>query len=194
MSDAIADRAVVVEVSEPQPLAHGFLIYNRYDILISRDAVTPRKQRRDVICAGGVAAVLPVDVARGQVVLLRQFRLAAHLATGRGELVEIVAGRVEQGESTADAARRECVEEIGVAPAKLIELYSVLSTPGITDELVTFFIGIVDTSAVPSRGGADESEDIRPFVVSIEDALAALKGGAIKNALLVSALQWFGIA
>ncbi len=63
-----------------------------------------------------MAAVLPVDLARDEVVLLRQFRLAAHLANGDGSLVEIVAGHVEANEQPVATARRECVEEIGVAP------------------------------------------------------------------------------
>ena len=193
MTDDIADRAVAVDVSEPQSIARGFLNYDRYEIAITRDGEASLRQTRDVIAAGGVAAVLPIDVARGQIVLLRQFRLAAHLATGYGELVEIVAGRIEANESAEAAAARECFEEIGIRPAKLVELYSVLSTPGITDELVTFFLGVVDTSAVPLRGGTDESEDVRPFVVSIDDAIAALNDSAVKNALLVSALQWLAL-
>lgn len=193
MTGRVEDRAVVVDVAEPQSLARGFLAYDRYRIAIARAGEAPLTQTRDVIRAGGVAAVLPVDVARGQIVLLRQFRLAAHLATGCGELVEIVAGRVETGESAEVAARRECFEEIGIQPTKLIELYSVLSTPGITDELVTFFLGVVDASAVPARGGTDESEDVRPFVVSIDDAIASMNAGAVKNALLVSALQWLAL-
>lgn len=193
MTARIADRAVAVAVSEPQAIARGFLNYDRYQISITRDGESPLAQQRDVIGAGGVAAVLPVDVARGQVVLLRQFRLAAHLATGRGELIEIVAGRVETGESALEAARRECFEEIGSQPSKLVELYSVLSTPGITDELVTFFVGFVDASAVQARGGTDDSEDTRPFAVAIDDALAALNEGAVRNALLVSALQWLAL-
>lgn len=193
MTSEIADRAVAVDVSEPTSIGCGFRRYDRYEIAIARDGEAPLRQQRDVIAGGGVAAVLPIDVARGQIVLLRQFRLAAHLATGRGELVEIVAGRVEQDETAEVAAGRECFEEIGVKPVRLVELYNVLSTPGITDELVTFFLGIVDSSQVPSRGGVDESEDIRPFVVSIDDALAALNAGAVKNALLVSALQWLAL-
>ncbi len=99
--------------------------------------------------ASRVAAVLVLDLARDHVVLIRQFRLPAHLATGRGDLVEIVAGRVEPDEAAIDAASRECVEEIGLAPQRLVELYSVLSTPGVVDEYVTFFLGFVE-SIIPT--------------------------------------------
>lgn len=191
--EGIADRAVGVTVSDPQLLASGFLDYVRYDVGIPNEDAAPARQTRDVVRAGRVAAVLTIDLARDELVLLRQFRLAAHLATGRGELVEIVAGRVESGESAVDAARRECHEEIGLVPHAMVELFSVLSTPGITDEYVTFFLGFIDADRVPSRGGTDDTEDTRPFVVSIDEALMALAQGAVANALLVSALQWLTI-
>ena len=85
---------------------------------------------------------------------MRQFRLAAHLANGRGNLVEIVAGHVEADEQPAEAARRECVEEIGVAPGLLVELFTYPTSPGMSDEEITLFLGIVDASGVPERAGA----------------------------------------
>jgi ADP-ribose pyrophosphatase len=190
---SIVDQALRVDLSEPRSVAQGFLRYERYDVAIHRAADDVLKQQRDIIRGGPVAAVLPIDLARNQIVLLRQFRLAAHLATGRGDLVEIVAGRVDKGESAIEAARRECVEEIGLVPTRLVELFSVLSTPGITDELVTFFVGFVDASELPTRGGTDESEDTRPFLAGFDEALAALTGNTAQNALFVSALQWLAM-
>lgn len=189
----ITDCAVKAAVSEPATLARGFLDYLRYQVSLTLDGDTSARQTRDIVRAGRVAAVLPIDLARGHIVLMRQFRLAAHLATGRGQLIEIVAGRVDDGESAEAAGRRECLEEIGLAPARMVELFSVLSTPGLTDEYVTFFLAEVDTSDVPARGGRDATEDVRPFVVEIDDALAALEAGTMANALLVSALQWLAI-
>jgi ADP-ribose pyrophosphatase len=168
--------------------------YERFDVAIIRDDDDTLRQRRDVIRAGRVAAVLPIDLARREIVLIRQFRLPAHLATGRGDMIEIVAGRVDGDESAPSAASRECQEEIGVVPGRLIELYSVLTTPGMTDEYVTFFLGFVDSSKLPARGGlVGETEDTRPFVVSIDAAIAALDGGAVYNGLMISALQWLAL-
>jgi len=193
-TSAIADRAADVTLSAPTVVGRGFMTYERYDVSIARHGDAPLKQQRDVLRASRVAAVLPVDIRRRQIVLLHQFRLPAHLATGRGEMVEIVAGRVDGDESARAAALRECFEEIGVAPDRLVELYSVLPTPGFTDEFVTFFLGFVDASQVPDRGGlTGETEDTRPFVVSIDDAIAALAQGAVFNGLMVSALQWLAL-
>jgi ADP-ribose pyrophosphatase len=191
---AIMDRPSAVTLQSPTLIGRGFMRYERYELSIDRGGEPALVQQRDVLRASHVAAVLPIDLERGQVVLIRQFRLAAHLATGRGEMVEIVAGRVEHGEVASAAARRECMEEIGVAPDRLVELYSVLPTPGLTDEYVTFFLGFVDATQVPARAGAAlENEDTRPFVVSIEDAVAALGQGQVANALLFSALQWLAL-
>jgi ADP-ribose pyrophosphatase len=191
---AIMDRKTDVVLEAPSLIGRGFMRYERFELSINRGDEPALLQQRDVMRANRVAAVLPVDLERGQLVLIRQFRLAAHLATGRGEMVEIVAGRIEPGEAAVVAARRECVEEIAVAPDRLVELYSVLPTPGLTDEVVTFFLGFVDTAQVPARAGAaEEDEDTRPFVVSIDDAVAALEQGQVANGLLVTALQWLAL-
>ncbi|WNV08633.1 NUDIX hydrolase [Tardiphaga sp. 709] len=190
----ITDRAADVAVSAPTVVGRGFMTYERYDIAIIRAGDETLRQQRDILRASKVAAVLPIDLARGEVVLIHQFRLPAHLATGRGEMVEIVAGRVDEDETPLVAAARECAEEIGVTLQRLLELYSVLPTPGFTDEYVTFFLGFVDSSKVPTRGGlVGETEDTRPFVVSIDEAIAALDSGAIHNGLMVSALQWLAL-
>jgi len=138
--------------------------------------------------------VLPIDPGRDEVVLLRQFRLAAHLANGRVNLVEIVAGHVEADEQPAEAARRECVEEIGVAPGLLVELFTYLTSPGMSDEEITLFLGIVDASGVPERAGAAaEHEETVPMRVPIDAALAALAAGTVRNGPLIIALQWLAL-
>jgi ADP-ribose pyrophosphatase len=191
---AVADRKANVTVSPPTMIGRGYMPYERYEISILRPGEPALNQQRDMLRATPVVAVLPVDVARQQVVLIQQFRLTAHFATGHGEMVEIVAGRIDDGESRDGAARRECEEEIGVAPERLVELFTTLPTPGLTDEQVTLFVGFVDASKVPVRAGLDgENEDTRPFAVSIDEAVGALDHGAVANALLVTALQWLAL-
>lgn len=190
----IADRVADVALSPPTVVGQGFMTYERYDIAIIRDDDETLRQTRDILRASKVAAVLPIDLERGKIVLIHQFRLPAHLATGRGDMVEIVAGRIDDGESALSAAARECQEEIGVMPDHLVELYTVLPTPGFTDEYVTFFLGFIDSTKVPARAGlAGEAEDTRPFVVSIDAAIAALNEAAVFNGLMVSALQWLAL-
>ncbi len=190
----LADLPADVALSQPELLARGYRDYQRYRLTLTGIDGAPVAQIRDVLRAGKVVAVLPIDLARDEIVLIRQFRLPAHLANGRGDLVEAVAGRVEPGESLLDAARRECTEEIAVAPTALVELFSYLTTPGLTDEEVTVFLAAVDASRVPERSGAAaEGEQIRTVRVSIDAAIAGLNAGAMRDGPLIIALQWLAL-
>jgi ADP-ribose pyrophosphatase len=190
--DELADRPAKVTLSAPERLADGYRPYCRYQLTLRGDDGASVAQRRDVILAGKVVAVLPVDLARDEIVLIRQFRLPAHLANGKGGLIETVAGRVDEGETLAAAARRECREEIDVAPAAMAELFTYLTTPGIADEEVTVFLATVDASKVPARTalGGEQIETLR---VSVDAALAALAAGRMRNGPLLIALQWLAL-
>jgi ADP-ribose pyrophosphatase len=184
----LADRAANVTLSAPETLGRGFFDYQRFRVTLPVGT-----QTRDVLRAGKVIAVLPLDIERGEIVMIRQFRPAAHLANGKGETIEIVAGRVEKGEELAESARRECQEEIGIAPQALVELFSYLPTPGLTDEEVTFFVAAVDASRVPDRTHPTEGEHITVMRVPIDAALAAFTTGKMHNGPLVVGLQWLAL-
>ena len=189
----LTDLPVEASISPPELLGKGFRTYLRFHYTPpGEDPAHPHTH--DLIRFGRIVAVLPVDLARDEVVLIRQFRLPAQVANGLGDMVEIVAGHVEAGEKLADAAHRECSEEIGVAPSMLVELFTYLPTPGASDEQITMFLGIVDAAQVPDRAGAAaEREETRPLRVSIDAALAALPGGTTRNGLLLMALHWLAL-
>jgi ADP-ribose pyrophosphatase len=188
----IADAPADAALSHRQVLAEGFRRYER--LRFAPAHATGGGGPHDILRAGPAAAVLPVDLARDELVLIRQFRPAAQLANGNGDLVEIVAGHVDSNETPAETARRECVEEIGVAPAPLIELFTYLTSPGICDEEITLFLGAIDAARVPARAGAAaEHEDTVVMRVPIDAALAALAGRAIRNGPLIVALQWLAL-
>ncbi|GGE33283.1 hypothetical protein GCM10007276_08180 [Agaricicola taiwanensis] len=150
-----------------------------------------KEQTRDVVRAGRVAAVIAYDPDQDALVMLRQFRLAAHLANGHGELIEIVAGRVEKDEDIEEAARRECEEEIGLAPQKLVKLFTYLPSPGYTDEETTVFLAQVNALDAPEAAGAlHEGESTQPLVISRTAAMEALDSGKIHNGLTLTALYW----
>ena len=189
-----ADAPADVAVSAPELLAKSFRSLERYRVTLRHSDGKVSPLTRDVLRVGHVIAVLAIDPARNVVVLIRQFRLAAHLAIGLGELVEIVAGHVEQGETAEQAARRECCEEIGVEPRTLYPILRFMPAPGVNDEHTTMFVGTVDSSTVPERAGAaTETEETQPICVEIETALAALAEGKVHNGYLIIALQWLAL-
>lgn len=190
----LADRRADVTLSAPKLLAKGYRDYRRYHVALTGADGAPVAEQRDVIAGGKVVVLLPLDLARNEIVLIRQFRLAAHLANGKGELVEIVAGRVEPGETLEQAARRECMEEIRVAPSALAALFTYLTSPGITDEEVTVFVAAVDAAQVPPRVvNPVERERIETLRVPIDAALAGLAEGRMRSGPLVIALQWLAL-
>src|SRR5436190_12925851 len=184
----IADAPADVVIAGREVLARGFRPYERVQARRADGAV----ETRDLLRAGAAVAVLPIDLDRDEVVLIRQVRLAAQLANGKGDLVEIVAGHVEANETHRETGRRECVEEIGVAPRLLVELFTYLTSPGLTDEEVTVFLGIVDASraAIPTAGEREASALLR---VPTDAALSALAAGTVRNGPLIAALQWLAL-
>jgi len=81
--------------------------------------------KRAIVRHDGSAVMMPVD-DRGRVLLVRQFRLPA-----RQYMWELPAGRVDEGETPLQAARRELVEETGYRAKKwhkLAMFYPVLDS------------------------------------------------------------------
>jgi ADP-ribose pyrophosphatase len=190
MSDTdLSDSAVEVELTGPENRGGGIYRYERYRVKL--DGAT---LERDVVRIGRVVVILPIDLERDEIVLIRQFRLGAHLALRKGNVVEVPAGRVERGEDVADAASRECQEETGVVPHVLVPLFDLMPSPGSSDEHMFFFLGVVDSSkALERAGAAHEQEDTRPLCVPIERALEALKAGELHYGAAVLALQWLAL-
>jgi ADP-ribose pyrophosphatase len=147
--------------------------------------------RREIFERGHAAVLLPFDPVRDEVVLVEQIRIAAYDVSDTPWLLEMVAGMIEEGESVEDVARREALEEAGLAVGRTKPVLSYLASPGGTSERLSIMVGEVDaTTAEGIHGLADENEDIRVHVVSREQAYQWVEEGKIDNAASVIALQW----
>lgn len=118
--------------------------------------------------------LIPID-GDGRVIIVRQYR-----APLDREIWEFPAGRLDEGESAEDAARRECEEEIGVVPHRVERLGGFYAAPGFCDEELIFF-RVSDLREPPpdSPHGPDEDEDITTRIVSVAEARAMLARGDI---------------
>lgn len=189
---SLEDRPVETEISGRSVLSEGFRRMVRF-VLRHRmhDGGWSNAMTRDIHEGAKVAAVIAWDPGRDRLVLIRQYRAAAHLATGIGSLVEIVAGGVEDGEEPAASARRELEEETGLAATAMIPCLEFLPSPGITTEHAYLFLAGVDSANLPETAGEDEDEDIQPLVVPVEEALDAARAGTFRNGFALLALNWF---
>lgn len=193
----LADRSLELDLTGPEDVGTGFRPYHRFIATIEGAGGARLRQRRDILRVGSVVGVLAYDPVAGCFVMIRQFRLGAQLATGAGELVEIAAGLVDPGEQAEAAARRECIEEIGVAPRALLPIVGFLPSPGVSDEYATVYLGLVDSTDVPEVAGKPgETELTRPFLVPVDEALAGLAAPfptPFANGFVLIALQWFAL-
>lgn len=189
---ALADRPVETEITGRSVLSEGFRRMVRFMLRHRRhDGGWSGMMTRDIHEGAKVAAVIAWDPERDRLVLIRQFRPAAHLATGCGSLVEIVAGGVEDGEAPETAALRELKEETGLVAQAIVPCLEFLPSPGITTEHAFLFLALVDSSALPATAGEDDDEDIEPLAVPVLTTLDAAGRGVFRNGFALLALNWF---
>jgi len=149
---------------------------------------------REVFERGHAAAVLPYDPECDTVVLIEQFRAGAYAAGDNPWIVEIVAGIIETGETADAVARREAIEEAGLAIGALEQIAEVFVSPGGTSETVALFCGRCDSRDAGGIHGIDaEDEDIRVIVKPFAEVLVDLNAGRVRSAAPLIALQWLAL-
>jgi len=144
--------------------------------------------RPDAVC------VLPYDPQADSVVLVEQFRIGALEKSEHPWLLELVAGIIDTDETPEAVARREAIEEAGLVLSELWPLHCYYPSPGGSDERVYLFVGRCDSQhAGGLHGLAEEGEDIRVQVLSLNEALQACSDGRINNAASLLALSWLAL-
>ncbi|NQU20533.1 MAG: NUDIX hydrolase [Candidatus Nealsonbacteria bacterium] len=130
----------------------------------------------------------------GRLVLVEQYRPPV-----QRPVIELPAGLAGDLDDQADetlqqAAERELLEETGYAASTWRRLVTVASSPGLTDEIVTFFLA--EDLQRRSAGGGDASEDIRVHEIplaEIEDWLSAISSaGSLIDARVYTGLYFLG--
>lgn len=153
-----------------------------------------REIGRVAMHSGDAVTILPYDPRRDEVLLIEQFRTAPF---ARGDLrpwcIEPVAGRIDGSGTPEEIARREAGEEAGLAIGRIERIAEFYSTPGISAEVIAAFCGEADLAGAGGiHGLAAEGEDIRAFVLSFEDAMAAVAAGQVNTAPAILSLLWLG--
>ena len=108
-------------------------------------------------------------------------------ASASGELLEIPAGTLEPGEQPGATARRELAEECGLAAENWEEGPSFYTAPGFSTELLTLFLA---SDLVPSEASAPEDEALTRSWLTLDEALAAIDDGRIRDAKSLVGILW----
>ena len=111
------------------------------------DAVDPGgfEIKRAIVQHSGSAVMMAVD-GKKRILLVRQYRLPA-----RQDMWELPAGRLDEGESPLQAAKRELTEETGYKARNWKKLASFYPSPGYVAEKMTIFLAtdLIEGEATP---------------------------------------------
>ena len=132
-----------------------------------------RRARREIVRHPGAVAIW-ARAPDGRFVFVRQFRKAVEQ-----ELLEVVAGTLEAGETAEACARREIREETGYAVKTLTPLGLIFTAPGFCTEQIFLFY-----ADLAGGGAAAPDPDERLDVVLLDEAAwnAMMSRGAVQDA------------
>jgi 8-oxo-dGDP phosphatase len=131
----------------------------------------------------GAVIVLALD-DDDRVLCLRQYRHPA-----RRRFVELPAGLCDQeGEEPLAVARRELVEEAGMEAAEWTLLTTTYSSPGISSEIMHFYLARGLRPVEHDFVAEHEEADMTLFWAAYDDLLAGVLDGRLGDAPLVTAV------
>jgi 8-oxo-dGTP pyrophosphatase MutT (NUDIX family) len=175
---------------------HVRIITQDYEI-DNQDGNPPDVGHREFVQLNKMSTtILPMCPLEGKFLLIRQLRYPAwcnanQLSTNTpqevneaGWLYETIAGVIEPGDTAEATAIREAQEEGNciIDPSDIRQIHKAMMSPGITNEEMTFYLGIVPkTSPGGLTGLANEGERIRAKWMTREEIQKLNADGLIRD-------------
>ncbi|HUE64953.1 MAG TPA: NUDIX domain-containing protein [Rhizomicrobium sp.] len=149
-----------------------------------------QRQERESYDIGDAAAVLPIDRARGKVLLIKQFRWPVFEWGDKRLLIEVIAGKLD-GDTPQDCIHKEAMEEAGVTVSNPRLLSNCFVSPGAVKECVSLFLADYDSTVPRAKGGGHEheGEDIAVLEMALDEAMAMIGAGEIVDMKTITLLQ-----
>ena len=195
-------RAAMPGDAQPVTTAHPYayffgvqsddLRFRRFD-----GALSPVVRRAAFVMSDAVT-LLPYDPARDAVLLVEQFRYGMYLRDAVNcWSLEGIAGRIDPGETPAQAALREAQEEAALTlePDALVAIGQAYPSPGAITECLFQFVALCalpqDDRAV--NGLESEAEDIRRHVIPFDRLMQLVTSGEVQNGPLQTSAYWLAL-
>ena len=145
-----------------------------------------RVLREVVRHTGSVVVLATKEGPREPLVLLeRQYRHAA-----ADYLWELPAGRIDKGEETLAAAKRELLEETGYTARSWKRILHFYASPGFVAETMTVFWA---RGLTPGLAQPEEDEVIEQHLVPLAKAVNMILRGIIQDAKTISSILWLSL-
>lgn len=127
--------------------------------------------------SGGSAVLCERD---NKILLVKQFRYPY-----KEEILELPAGKLNEGEDPAQTAIRELEEEGGIKAERVEKMFDVYPTPAYTNEIIRIYraVGIKETTA-----HLDDGEFLSCVWVDKDQLKTMIRNGEIKDAKTLIAL------
>jgi len=137
---------------------------------------------REVITHPGSVVVLPV-LPDGRILLIQQYRHAT-----RQFLWELVAGRMDPGETPKVAAARELIEETGYRAKRMRVFLDVFPTPGFLEERMFLLLaeGLTAGEAEP-----EEDEKIISRAYKRKELEEMMRRGKLRDAKSIAGILYY---
>jgi ADP-ribose pyrophosphatase len=172
-------------VGEYRRISKREVYRNRWIVVEAHDIVHPTGVAGEhvLVLTGPPVAILVDD--DGDLLFAKQPRFGA-----QADLVELVKGGADEGESPLECAQRELREELGVVAGSWEELGQVHEIPSIIAYPVTLFLATAVEHVIDDQ---EENERIELVRLPAERAIAAAAAGRLTDAVTATALLRYGV-
>ncbi|KPV43515.1 NUDIX hydrolase [Alicyclobacillus ferrooxydans] len=141
-----------------------------------------RTSIREVVRHPGAVAVL-AESADGELLLVRQYRFAPAEV-----LLELPAGKLEEGEDSKVCAYRELQEETGYDAKDMQPVFQFYTSPGFADERIDLFYA-TELTAGDTHLDDDEFVDVEAY--GRDELAEKLQNGSIRDAKTLIGVMWW---
>ncbi len=139
---------------------------------------------REVVEHPGAVGIVALK-ENGDIVMVKQYRKAVEQV-----LLELPAGKLEQGENPLDCAARELTEETGYTAGDLRYLVSFYTSPGFSNEIMHMFLA---TNLKEGKNDPDDDEMVETVEISRDRAMDMILKGEIKDGKTIAGILLLGI-
>lgn len=181
-----------VKILETQILSDNWYTLKKITYEYAKRSGKVMTQTREAYDRGNGATILLYHPDQKTVILTRQFRMPTFInGNESGMLIEACAGLLDN-ENPEDCIRRETEEETGYKISKVRKIFEAYMSPGSVTEILHFFIAEYRNDMKVSEGGGaeDEEENIEVLEIPIDEAMAMIDSGEIKDGKTILLLQY----
>ncbi|MEZ0536067.1 NUDIX domain-containing protein [Caldicellulosiruptoraceae bacterium PP1] len=153
----------------------SFLSFKVEDVLLPNGSTS----KRAIVVHPGASVIVPIDENQN-VIMVKQFRKPLNKV-----ILELPAGKLDDGEDPLNCAKRELEEETGYTSEQLIKLTEIYTTPGFSNEVIHVFLA---SNLKEGNTNTDVDEFVEVIKLPLKKVVEMVMNGEIKDAKTIIGL------